>query len=112
MKTLIDKEGVTSFKLFMAYPGVLMVDDGAMFKAMRVAGANGAMTCIHAENGQVIQVLVKKRSSRVCARPSTTPLLAHPSWKGRRPTAPSAWRSWPARRCTSCTCRRERRCRP
>jgi dihydropyrimidinase len=51
---------VTSFKLFMAYPGVLMVDDGALFKAMRVAGNNGAMTCIHAENGQVIQVLVQE----------------------------------------------------
>ena len=37
-----------------------MVDDGALFKAMRVAGANGAMTCIHAENGPVIQVLVQE----------------------------------------------------
>jgi dihydropyrimidinase len=35
-----------------------MVDDGALFKAMRVAGANGAMTCVHAENGPVIQALV------------------------------------------------------
>lgn len=60
MKTLIDREGVSSFKLFMAYPGVLMVDDGALFRAMRVAGANGAMTCIHAENGAVIQVLVQE----------------------------------------------------
>ena len=60
MKALIQREGVTSFKLFMAYPGVLMVDDGALFKAMRVAGANGAMTCIHAENGPVIQVLVQE----------------------------------------------------
>ncbi|HTS53712.1 MAG TPA: dihydropyrimidinase [Burkholderiales bacterium] len=60
MKTLIDKEGVTSFKLFMAYPGVLMVDDGALFKALRVAGGNGAMTCIHAENGPVIQVLTQE----------------------------------------------------
>lgn len=60
MKTLINREGVTSFKLFMAYPGVLMVDDGALFKAMRVTGGNGAMTCVHAENGLVIQVLVKE----------------------------------------------------
>jgi dihydropyrimidinase len=60
MKTLIEGEGVTSFKLFMAYPGVLMVDDGALFKALRVAGGNGAMTCIHAENGPVIQVLVQE----------------------------------------------------
>jgi dihydropyrimidinase len=60
MKTLISREGVTSFKLFMAYPGVLMLDDGALFKAMRVAGKNGAMTCVHAENGPVIDVLVKE----------------------------------------------------
>ncbi len=53
-------EGVSSFKLFMAYPGVLMVDDGALFKAMRVAGANDAMICVHAENGPVIQVLTEE----------------------------------------------------
>src|SRR5213083_2515256 len=58
MTTLI-QEGVTSFKLFTAYPGVLMVDDGALFRAMRVAAAGGAMICVHAENGPVIQVLVE-----------------------------------------------------
>jgi dihydropyrimidinase len=58
MKLLIEREGVSSFKLFMAYPGVLMVDDGSLFKAMRIAAANGAMICVHAENGSVIQVLV------------------------------------------------------
>src|SRR5207302_9860057 len=60
MQTLIHREGVTSFKLFTAYPGVLMVDDGALFKAMRVAGANGGMICVHAENGPVIQVLIEE----------------------------------------------------
>jgi dihydropyrimidinase len=60
MHTLISREGVTSFKLFMAYPGVLMLDDGALFKAMRLAGKHGAMICVHAENGQVIQVLVEE----------------------------------------------------
>jgi dihydropyrimidinase len=63
MVTLI-RDGVTSFKLFTAYPGVLMVDDGALFKAMRVAGANGAMVCCHAENGPVIQVLVQEAVAR------------------------------------------------
>ena len=43
MKTLIEREGVTSFKIFMAYPGVLMVDDGALFKAMRLAGGRGVI---------------------------------------------------------------------
>lgn len=60
MQTLIRREGVTSFKLFMAYPGVLMLDDGSLFKAMRIAARHGAMICIHAENGQVIQVLVEE----------------------------------------------------
>jgi dihydropyrimidinase len=60
MQSLIRREGVSSFKLFMAYPGVLMLDDGALFKAMRLAGEPGAMICVHAENGQVIQVLVEE----------------------------------------------------
>jgi dihydropyrimidinase len=60
MKTLIRREGVSTFKLFLAYPGVLMLDDGAVFKAMRMAGNNGAMCCVHAENGHVIQVLIEE----------------------------------------------------
>lgn len=60
MRTLVSREGVATFKLFMAYPGVLKVDDGSIFKAMRVAGENGAMICMHAENGEVINVLVEE----------------------------------------------------
>lgn len=60
MRTLMDSEGVSSFKLFTAYPGVLMVDDGKIFKAMRTAGAGGGMVCVHAENGGVIQVLIEE----------------------------------------------------
>ncbi len=54
------REGVTSFKLFMAYPGVLMVDDATIFKAMRQTAKNGALVCMHAENGSVIDVIVRK----------------------------------------------------
>jgi dihydropyrimidinase len=50
-------DGVTSFKLFMAYPGVYMVDDEAMFRAMRRAGELGALVVVHAENGGAIEVL-------------------------------------------------------
>lgn len=64
MRVLIEREGVTSFKLFTAYPNVLMVDDGALFKAMRVAGRHGAMICVHAENGPVIQVLTEEAVAR------------------------------------------------
>ncbi|MBM3482625.1 MAG: dihydropyrimidinase [Alphaproteobacteria bacterium] len=60
MKILMSREGVTSFKVFTAYPGVLMVDDGAIFKTMRTAGTGGGMVCVHAENGGVIDVLVKE----------------------------------------------------
>ncbi len=50
--------GVTSFKLFMAYPGVLMIDDGLMFKVMQKAAALNALCCIHAENGSAIDIVV------------------------------------------------------
>jgi dihydropyrimidinase len=54
------REGVASFKLFMAYPGVLMVDDATIFKALRQTAKNGALICMHAENGSVIDVIVRQ----------------------------------------------------
>jgi dihydropyrimidinase len=54
------RQGVSSFKLFMAYPGVFLVDDATIFKAMTEAGENGGLICMHAENGVVIDVLVKR----------------------------------------------------
>jgi dihydropyrimidinase len=51
-------EGISSFKLFMAYPGVLMIDDALMFKVMQKAAALNALCCIHAENGSAIDVVV------------------------------------------------------
>src|SRR5436190_14312432 len=59
MKSMID-QGVSSFKLFMAYPGVFLVDDATIYKAMQVAGANGGLICMHAENGVVIDAIVKR----------------------------------------------------
>jgi dihydropyrimidinase len=53
-------EGISSFKLFMAYPGVLMIDDGLMFKVMQKAAALKALCCIHAENGSAIDVVVEQ----------------------------------------------------
>jgi dihydropyrimidinase len=53
-------EGITSFKLFMAYPGVFMVDDASIFKAMQRAAASGALILMHAENGGPIDVLVQQ----------------------------------------------------
>ncbi len=54
------REGVASFKLFMAYPGVLMVDDATIFKALQRTSKNGALICMHAENGSVIDVIVQQ----------------------------------------------------
>lgn len=54
------REGVASFKLFMAYPNVLMVDDGTIFKALQQTAKNGALVCMHAENGSVIDVIVQQ----------------------------------------------------
>jgi dihydropyrimidinase len=53
-------EGVTSFKLFMAYPGVFMLDDAAIFRAMQHASDTGALIMMHAENGGPIDVLVQQ----------------------------------------------------
>ena len=53
-------EGVTSFKLFMAYPGVFLVDDATIFRAMTAAGERGGPICMHAENGVVINELIKR----------------------------------------------------
>ena len=53
-------EGVTSYKLFMAYPGVLYVDDGTLYRAFRRAGDNNTRICMHAENGIVIDEIIKE----------------------------------------------------
>jgi dihydropyrimidinase len=53
-------DGVTSFKLFMAYPGVFMLDDGSIFKALQTTSKNGGLVCMHAENGSAIDVLVQQ----------------------------------------------------
>ena len=54
------REGVTSFKLFMAYPGVFMLDDASIFKALRATAKNGGLVCMHAENGGAIDVIVQQ----------------------------------------------------
>jgi hypothetical protein len=63
------KQGISSFKLFMAYPNVLMIDDGLMFKVMHKAGTLNALCCVHAENGSVIDIVV----ARMLAEGKTAP---------------------------------------
>ena len=69
MDELVD-EGITSFKLFMAYPGVFYSDDGQILRAMQQARNNGSMIMMHAENGIAIDVLV----AQALARGETTPI--------------------------------------
>lgn len=57
---LLVGEGVTSFKLFMAYPGVFYSDDGQILRAMQRAAGNGGLIMMHAENGIAIDVLVEQ----------------------------------------------------
>ena len=52
-------EGITSYKLFMAYKGAVMVDDETLYKAMQVAADSGALVMVHAENGDAIDIIVK-----------------------------------------------------
>jgi dihydropyrimidinase len=63
------QQGIASFKLFMAYPNVLMIDDGLMFKVMQKAGELNALCCVHAENGSVIDIVV----ARMLAEGKTAP---------------------------------------
>jgi dihydropyrimidinase len=58
------EEGVTSFKMFMAYPGVFYSDDGQIFRAMQKASENGSTIMMHAENGIAIDVLVEQALAR------------------------------------------------
>src|ERR1700678_293920 len=69
MDEMVD-EGVASFKLFMAYPSVLMVDDATIFKSLARTAKNGALICMHAENGSVIDVLI----ARALAEGKTAPI--------------------------------------
>lgn len=57
-------EGVTSFKLFTAYPGVFLSDDGQILRAMQQAASNGGLVMTHAENGLAIDVLVEQALAR------------------------------------------------
>src|SRR5690349_8138737 len=64
MDALVDNEGISSFKLFMAYPGVFYSDDGKILRAMQKARDNGSMIMMHAENGIAIDVLVQQALAR------------------------------------------------
>lgn len=57
---ILPELGVTSIKVFTAYNGRLRIGDGEIFKVMRLAGKHGLLTMVHAENGDVIDILVQE----------------------------------------------------
>ncbi len=71
--------GITSIKVFTAYNGRLRLDDGSIFKVMRVGGKHGLLTMVHAENGDVIDILI----AEALAAGKTAPIhhaLTRPAW--------------------------------
>jgi dihydropyrimidinase len=75
-------EGVTSYKLFMAYKGALMVDDETLFRTMQVAAETGALVMVHAENGDAIDVLVKEALAAGHTEPKYHALTRPPETEG------------------------------
>ncbi|RPI09956.1 MAG: dihydropyrimidinase, partial [Actinobacteria bacterium] len=64
MDRLVSQEGISSVKLFMAYPGVFLSEDGQILRAMQKAAENGSMIMMHAENGTAIDVLIAQSLAR------------------------------------------------
>src|SRR6266487_962100 len=79
---MLPEQGITSYKLFMAYKGVLQVDDETLFRAMQVAAASGALVMVHAENGDAIDVLVHEALSRGYTDPIHHALTRPPELEG------------------------------
>jgi dihydropyrimidinase len=78
----LPEQGVTSYKLFMAYKGALMVDDETLFKSMEVAASSGALVMVHAENGDAIDVLVKQALAAGNTAPHFHALTRPPETEG------------------------------
>src|SRR5213083_706632 len=78
----LPEQGITSYKLFMAYKGALMVDDETLFKTMEVAADTGALVMVHAENGDAIDVLVKKALAEGHTEPHWHALTRPPETEG------------------------------
>ncbi|HEY6837017.1 MAG TPA: dihydropyrimidinase [Gaiellaceae bacterium] len=75
-------EGITSYKLFMAYKGALMVDDETLFRTMEVAAKTRALVMVHAENGDAIDVLVKEALAEGHTEPHYHALTRPPETEG------------------------------
>ena len=81
LATLPD-QGITSYKLFMAYKGAIMVDDETLFRVMQVAADTGALVMVHAEHGDSIDVLVKQALAKGKTEPKYHALTRPPETEG------------------------------
>jgi dihydropyrimidinase len=81
MDRLVD-DGVTTFKLFTAYPGVFYSDDAAIFKALRQTAKNGGLILMHAENGPVIDVVAADLVAAGTTDPIGHGLARYPVFEG------------------------------
>jgi dihydropyrimidinase len=63
IKTMVEEEGITSFKTFMAYKGALMIDDRQMVALMQEVKEQGGMVTVHATNGDMIDYLVAQHKA-------------------------------------------------
>src|SRR5881392_583733 len=81
LATLPD-QGITSYKLFMAYKGAVMVDDETLFRTMEVAAETGALVMVHAENGDAIDIIVKRALAEGKTEPKWHALTRPPETEG------------------------------
>jgi dihydropyrimidinase len=79
---MVEKEGIMSFKVFMAYKNNLQVDDETLFRVLQKAAKCGALVQVHAENGDVIDVLVKDALAKGKTEPKYHALTRPPEAEG------------------------------
>lgn len=82
MRKVVEQEGITSFKVFMAYKGAFMVDDGELYKVMQTAGKLGAVVTVHAENGDAVWHLQKELVAKGNLGPEYHPVSRPSSVEG------------------------------
>ncbi len=74
MRAVVRDHGITSFKVFMAYKGAIMVDDHALYQVMKVAAETGAVVTVHAENGDVVWNLQQELVAKGLTGPEYHPV--------------------------------------
>ncbi|MGF3102670.1 dihydropyrimidinase [Rossellomorea sp. DUT-2] len=79
---VMDKEGITSFKVFMAYKNVFQADDETLFRTLIAAKELGALVMVHAENGDVIEYLTEKALEEGKTEPIYHALTRPPELEG------------------------------